>query len=67
MATATPGTAGQIPIGQSPVFYDALTGQGVSQVRGASIKTRVIWRDGTTQTGWRKVDFDTYLVPTPTQ
>jgi hypothetical protein len=66
-ANGAAAVQGQIPYGQALVFDDALTGQGVAGVRGASIKTRVIWRDGTTQTGWRKIDYDTYLVPAATQ
>lgn len=45
-------------------FTDAPTGQAISGIYGASVKSRVVWRSAD---NWRKVETDTFLVPAPTR
>jgi hypothetical protein len=63
---------------ERPVAFDyASTGQPLLGVQGVSLRSRVIWRNGgtNTQTGgtnaftsrWRKVDIDTILTRAPAQ
>jgi prepilin-type N-terminal cleavage/methylation domain-containing protein len=61
LTTAHPEAA---PPNENWTLTAAQTGQAVGNVQGASLKSRVIWRSSGR---WRKVDNDTFLVPTPSQ